>query len=149
MRRHSYNKTSLFLIELILAIVFFAISAAICMRMLGAAKLNTAYSENLSHACIKATAAAEIYKSCHGDLSQVANLLEGTENRGHVVVYYDDNWEVSTDSRAEFTLFIEARISDGFYAEALISISEISPSGDLAETEIFTLLTGTAGDLHG
>ena len=100
------SKTSLFLIELILMLLFFALSAAICMRVFAFAQSTSDYSRNLSIATTRAQSAAECFKAADGDMSRVASLLsgkampEGSRFDDGVTVSFDSNWAVSEGASA-------------------------------------------------
>lgn len=95
MNRTGFSKSGLFLLELMLVILFFAISAAVCLQMFAYASLTAKNAENLSYATLAARGAAQCYQATQGDLDQVADLLEADASQGMLCVDYDAQWQVS------------------------------------------------------
>lgn len=98
MNRIGVSKSGLFLMELILVILLFAISAAICLQMFTYASLTAQNAENLSYATLAARSAAECVQATGGDLDQVAEYLSGTANGSGLQVGYDDQWQPVDDN---------------------------------------------------
>lgn len=69
------RRTGLFLIELITAILFFALSSAICLRLFAFAHTTTAYNSDMGSAVTAAQNTAECFKAAGGDLGLTAELL--------------------------------------------------------------------------
>lgn len=128
------SKSGLFLMELILVILLFAISAVICLQMFTYASLTAQKAEDLSDATLAARSGAECYQATTGDLVQVASILGGTVAGDTLTVGYDDQWQsVSENSKYEMTLTTE-----GLRAEiVVIERGEIDP--------IYTLTAGIPG----
>lgn len=70
------NKTSLQLMELLIMILVFALSAAICLQIFVKAKDISASSSQLDKAVILAQNAAEILKSTAGDTTAAQALAD-------------------------------------------------------------------------
>jgi type II secretory pathway pseudopilin PulG len=75
------RRSGLFLIELVIVILFFAVSCTICVRIFAAAKLFSDRARRLDTAVAAAQNAAELYKNSGGSLAQTAGLL-GAELSG-------------------------------------------------------------------
>ena len=108
--KNSGNKTGLFLIELIIALLLFAFCAAICMQVFASARQKAQDSENLSHSVFLATSAAECYKATNGDLARVAELLgDGRVGANAVTIQYDAEWNVLGENNEgyKFYLFLQ------------------------------------------
>ncbi len=103
--RKSVSKNSLFLMELIIVILVFSISAAACMQIFAAAKRFSLQSEAIAGANLRAQSAAEIFKAANGNLAETARLLGGEYDGAALSVYYDADWRVSGEG-AEYTLLI-------------------------------------------
>jgi hypothetical protein len=89
------SKQHLLLIELLLAILFFVLSAAICSGIFVRAYKIGQDSADVSEATLRATQAAEVFKYANGDLTVVAALLEGKISEArNIVIYYDEEWQV-------------------------------------------------------
>ena len=100
----SRSKSSLFLMELIIVIMFFTISAAICMEIFANAKVKNDYSRNVANAAFKAESIAEVYKNENGDLDKLSQKYKGTKTSDGVLeIYYDIDWKKSDRKNAAFT----------------------------------------------
>lgn len=73
-RKNRPQSSSLFLMELILAILFFSIASAVCVQFFVKSHLLSRHSQELSQAVNECSAIAEICKTSDG-LSQVVELL--------------------------------------------------------------------------
>ncbi|MEG1773840.1 MAG: hypothetical protein RR320_03185 [Oscillospiraceae bacterium] len=75
------GRSGLFLMELILAIGFFALTSAVCVQIFARAHLISRESGELTHAMLWCQSAAESFKATDGDLAGTAALL-GAERSG-------------------------------------------------------------------
>lgn len=134
MRTIGASKSSLFLMELTLAILFFAVSGAICLQMFAYASQTAQQAEELSYATLAARSGAECYQATEGDLNLVAELLEGTAQGDSVQVGYDQNWQTAEAEWAfELTL-----TQAGSVAQVVVNrVGE--------DTPIYTLAVAIAG----
>ncbi len=89
------SKNGLFLMEMILVVLLFSISAAICVQMFGYANQTANRAQNLSQATLVARSVAECYQSTQGDMEKMAAILEGTQENNQVTVIYDEQWQTS------------------------------------------------------
>ena len=114
------SKSTLFLIEQLIVIAVFAISAVACVSILTTAFFYTNNSSATRHALIHAESSAEVYKATGGDFSAVASAMGGVirqseSNTDIVVVYYDSNWHSSSEANAGFVMTLEADTSRNPY----------------------------------
>ncbi len=116
MRTHS--KTPLFLMELIIMLLVFSASAAVCLRAFAGAKRISEESSRLDTAVLEAQAAAEYWKASHGDIEETAERMGALPDEDSFKIYYEEEW-----MQLEF-------ISDGLSAD--ISVYH-------GEKEIFSL----------
>jgi hypothetical protein len=101
------SKSTLFLMELVVAIFFFAICAAICVSVFAFGQRTARDSDNLGNAVLATRSAASCYKAAEGNLQDTAALLEGAWEDGQVKCYYDENWQpLSSEQQADFVLQI-------------------------------------------
>jgi hypothetical protein len=92
--KHRYaSKSALFLMELLIAILVFTFTAAICMRIFTFAKLTADSAGELSVAVTSVQNAAECYKAYHGDLELVKQELgqELVSSDGYIEYNVNDN----------------------------------------------------------
>lgn len=92
---------ALMLVELLLALMFFAVCAAICLRLFVTARQMGEQSVAMDNAVIQAQNAAEAWKSSGGDITKTLALLGGEydpmRSVAFEVIAFDEHWEI-TDS---------------------------------------------------
>ena len=107
------TRSSLFLIELIIAILFFSLGAAVCVQAFVKAHTVTAQARDLSFASSTVSSAASAVKYTDGSLEQVRDLFPGAFADGEdIAVCYGADFAPCQADGAEYTLRISAR-SDG------------------------------------
>lgn len=94
------SKATLFLFELVIIILIFAICCAICLSLFTASRRISIEAQDLSYAIIEAQSVAESLKGCHGDLAALQAIIDGTEQDDKILVYYDDDWQAVQDSNS-------------------------------------------------
>ena len=107
MSTQNNSRTSLFLMELIIVILFFAIASAICLRLFVGAHLLSEKDKDLSHALVWAQNLSEGFYGCEGRILQMKNLysnayiaMEDNESDGALILFFDENWEEVDNSLA-------------------------------------------------
>lgn len=88
-RRGRAKSSNLFLLELIIAILFFSIASAVCVQLFVKSHLMSVETEELNQAVNLASGAVE-------------SITE--ENTGDSVVYYNDNWESCDQADAAYLM---------------------------------------------
>ena len=88
------SKSSLFLLELLIMIGFFAVASVVCINLFVQAHLRSIGSRDLNRAVIAAQSAAETFKAAGGDSRRAAEILGGfLGGSDEVVLYYDSRWQ--------------------------------------------------------
>ncbi|MDR0818156.1 MAG: hypothetical protein LBN43_01100 [Oscillospiraceae bacterium] len=105
-------KTSLFLIELLAALLLFSFCAAISLQYFLASNRNTTAGRDLSHAVLVVSSAAELYKATFGDTDEIAKRLGGKSDGGALSVNYDSDWNV-TDGEGAYKIVITSENQTG------------------------------------
>ncbi len=105
MRQSQHAKSSLFLMEMMVVILFFALTSAICVHLFVQSYQTAKHSEALANGVLQAESAAEVYKSTAGDLEQTAVLLNAdwAEEKG-LMLAYDAHWQPAEEGRMAYTL---------------------------------------------
>lgn len=85
------RKTGLFLMELIIAILFFSLAAAICIQLFVKSHMISERSIALNHSILLAQNTAEIFYATNGDPEKMASLLGCGESSGTAAVADSDN----------------------------------------------------------
>lgn len=85
------RKTGLFLMELIIAILFFSLAAAICIQLFVKSHMISERSIALNHSILLAQNTAEIFYATNGDPEKMASLLGCGESSDTAAVADSDN----------------------------------------------------------
>lgn len=115
MKRSWSKRSNLFLLELILAIFFFSLAGAVCLRLFVQARSLSLESQRKNQALVCAKNLSGIFESREGSLPDMAEDFpqSGAED-SELEIYYDDDWELC--SRKEAVYVASLRISDPSYA---------------------------------
>ncbi|WRS26454.1 hypothetical protein U6B65_08860 [Oscillospiraceae bacterium MB08-C2-2] len=141
------SKSGLFLVELIAAILFFAVACAVCTQLFVRAHLTSQRSGDLTHGVIAAQNAAECFKASPDDPEAVALLLGGryqTES-GEIEVSYGRDWQAleqgsSGDEKYRMTVYLKA---EPFLETAAITVW----ATDSPKEALYTLTAKKARDI--
>lgn len=95
------SKSNLFLLELILSFVSFAVCASVCLTIFIKASAMSKDSDNLDNATLYARNLAECYRGCDGDADKIAQLMNGTVTDGTVILYFTFDWEQQPTEQSE------------------------------------------------
>lgn len=124
--KRANSRSTLFLGEIVLALLIFALSSAVCLGLLFHAYQISGASLDLNRAVVNVQSAAETFKS-QPQLDKVATLLGGDVRSGVCYVYYNEDWRLADQEDAVFTMLIRPRQESGVvYAEISLN-SEAGP----------------------
>lgn len=139
------RKTGLFLMELIIAILFFSLAATICIQLFVKSHMISERSIALNHSILLAQNTAEIFYATNGDPEKTASLLgcgesSGTaaiadsDNASTLTLFYTDKFDCLDPAEAASAVFQQTislyADSDPALITCHIVISELS-SGDV------------------
>ena len=82
----------LLLIELLIALMFFSLAAAICLQLFIGAHNFSEEASNKSRAAIEAQNIAECFKAADGEIGETARLLDVAGGDGSLTIWYDKDW---------------------------------------------------------
>lgn len=100
MKQSKHAKSSLFLMEMMVVILFFALTSAICVHLFAQSYQTAKHSEALTNGVLQAESAAELYKSTGGDLRQTAELLNAEwSSESGLDLGYDTQWQPITSGK--------------------------------------------------
>lgn len=107
MKRSSAKRSSLFLLELIIAILFFSLASAVCIQVFTRAHMTGLQNDQLNRAINEATSAAEAFLASDGTPGGVAALLEGAQTQDeHVYTFFGSDWQPTDQDNASFILLM-------------------------------------------
>ena len=125
------SKSGLFLMELIIAICFFAVASAICIQLFAHAHNLSQRSKGIQMAVINAQSVAEGFRGLHGDVDSLANLWNVQANDGRFVAWFDDDWaKISQNGRFEMVVEIDTA--------SVPAILDITVTDTMLETELYS-----------
>ncbi len=148
MNQAQHNKTSLFLMELIISILFFSIAGAICVRLFVGAHLMSEESIVINNSVLWTQNISEVFNGKHGNLHEIADFYsensivlvsyEDNPEVGTLVMFFDRDWEI-IDYPAN-----PGALDDAAY-ELMLCISQLPASEVYADTDVDkNLLIGDA-----
>ena len=98
--RHN-SGTSLFLMEMILALLFLSLSSAACIQIFAAARKNRLQAEQWNQIQALTTSVGEFLSLLPGGIKKNTNLIW----------YYDRNWQSCSSGEAACEMILETDIS--------------------------------------
>lgn len=122
MRRTGTARPSLFLMELVVALLFFALAAAVCLRLFLAAWRISEDSQALSQATLLTQSAAECFKAAGGDLQGTAELFGAPVSEDVVTTFYDGSWRPSVAWKAKYILTVRRTGEQGRLISGLVDV---------------------------
>ena len=115
MNQQPTRRSSLFLMELIIAILFFSLAATVCVRFFVKSYTLEQESQKLNHAVNAATSIAEIFRNQEQPFSLLAEEYPyGEQAENAYYIYYDINWSLCTSSNAVYTVLLQTAENDTF-----------------------------------
>lgn len=140
MRKNS--SSSLFLMELIIAILFFSLASTVCIQLFVKAHLLTEKSVNLNQSILWTQNLAEGFLNSNGDLAGMKELFDEKSELGedHISLYFDSDWNpvaAGTDS-ARYEVKLQLTATDTSLVTAQIVSTDLKQT---AETEPIYSLT--------
>lgn len=129
------RRSSLFLLELILAILLFILSAAICIQVFVRSHTIEAKSTELNQAVYASTSIAELFRSDEDLSAALKRHYPQAAHQGTCYqIFYDKNWNLTSSSDAAYILCLETQ-EDLSFLTGTISVKHVNE--DLAD--IYTL----------
>ncbi|SCX88679.1 hypothetical protein SAMN02910292_00371 [Lachnospiraceae bacterium XBB2008] len=113
------SKTSLFLMELIIVILFFSIASVVCVQLFVNAYSTNESTKRTTQGTVIVQGLAEQFLGCDGDLSAVSALYDAAYTdtdtaKGTLTIGYDADWtEVSADTAPVYTAGITITDENG------------------------------------
>lgn len=107
------SKSSLFLVELIIAIFFFIIATTICIQLFVKSYTMSKETISLNHAVLWTQNLAEIFTNQHGNYNTLKNIYAENDciqytmlpQQDYLLLLFDDQW-VITDSPANASYYL-------------------------------------------
>lgn len=146
MKRTLPKRSNLFLMEMILAILFFSLASAVCMQLFVKARTLSQKTSQQNHAMSIAKSAASIFETGDGTLESLLSeypdsLAEGTK----LTIYYDEKWEACSSKECQYRMTLKLDQQENGLTLADIQVE------DSHHTELFDITascyqSGKVGD---
>ncbi len=114
------SRGPLALMEQLVMVLVFALSAALCVQVFALSEKLSFSSGERDGAVVAAQNAAELLKSCRGDYDRAARELGGVWNGQMLGVHYDADWK--SEGAAAYYLLVTA----GESGEELLGGADVS-----------------------
>lgn len=143
MKRTIHARSSLFLIELMLAVLFFSLSSAVCVQMFAHAHQLSQSAHALQHAIQAADNAAELLQY---DLTHASPYLPSAYPDAEILsedssalyreihIFYNDSWKPCTRDQSAYQLTIQLQPEDNGLVAGVLHIN--AQEGDPAVYEL-------------
>ena len=154
MNRRSSSKISLFLMELIIAIMFFSLASAVCVRLFSSAHIMSEDSINLNNAVTWSQNLSEAFYGSKGQLKELEKLYpqafistdESDADKNTIILFFDEKWDLNaeglTDASFEAILETDRQPADTVYAD--VNQYGVTLSGDAVVGKVAVIdLRGT------
>ncbi len=151
-RKNRAQSSTLFLLELILAILFFSLASAVCVQFFVKSRLLSRGAQNLNHAVNECSGIAEIVNSSDSmdsaleviqDIYQEADI--SGEDSPTVNIYYDKNFTPCKTGQETFILKTALQLDDHMLT-ADISMEETKPDSSFYQLTVRHYLQRRAAD---
>ncbi len=134
-----HSRSSLFLMEMIIAILFFSLASAVCIQLFAKSHLLGRQTVNQNHAVTWAQSLADSYLTLDGNLGAVQELfpISSQTSENNLRLSFDSNWDpCSPEDAVTFLADLKSTVADETgIMKAEITLYEISTP----ETPIYTL----------
>ena len=115
------RRSSLFLMELILAIFFFILASAVCVRFFVKAHTLEQESMDLNHAVTAASSVAEIVRSQDEPFAFLEKQFPlGASGSNTFTVFYDSSRQLCGESEAIYRLVLEGSTEDAVFTGEIV-----------------------------
>ena len=105
MEIHTRSKSSLFLTEMIISVLFFSIAAACCIQIFVRAHFVSQNSENLNYAQNLASGMVESMMASDGEYSEIRQYFPTADINGNTITVYMTNTGLPVKKKMPFTYF--------------------------------------------
>lgn len=114
MKKYYASRSSLFLIELIISIFFFIVSAAIILQLFVTSHFISKDTININNALYHSQNISEVFLGNNGLFSELKDVYKeldvkicNIENLDSILLFFDENWKQTTDiSSVKYVFFI-------------------------------------------
>lgn len=135
-----HSRSSLFLMEMIIAILFFSLASAVCIQLFAKSHLLSTQTVNQNQAVIRVQNLAESYLALDGDVTAMQALFSPSQlsdDDNTLFLAFDSDWNLCADG--DSTRFLaelhHTPAGENGIMEAVITVYDISAP----ESPVYTL----------
>ena len=125
-----HSRSSLFLMEMIIAILFFSLASAVCIQLFAKSHLLSTQTVNQNHAVIQAQNLAESYLSLEGDVPAMQDLFSPSEliDENTLRLAFDAGWNLCSakDTAVFLAELVNTPEEKAGIMEAQITVYDVS-----------------------
>jgi Tfp pilus assembly protein PilV len=137
---HNSAKSGLFLIEMIIAICFFALAAAVCTSLFVRAHLVSEETRQTNMAVLTAQSVVESFKAAGGTVKGAAETFSAHPNddsgRGSFTLYYDKGWQQTAGDDYDYK--VDVTIDESVSPRDIV-VHVMDIAGDGTQTLLYSL----------
>lgn len=131
------SKSSLFLMELIVALLFFSISAGICVQLFVAAHTTDSSTINNNYAAVWSQNLAESFEGCKGDIKAIHTVWNGYNLAPYISDILNPEYKLAnTDAESMIALGFDSNYNEVASHAPCDYIAILSVSSDDAPKDI-------------
>ncbi|MCM1024796.1 MAG: hypothetical protein NC432_00015 [Roseburia sp.] len=144
-----HSRSSLFLMELIIAILFFSLASAVCIQLFARSHLLSRETVNQNNAITQAQNLAESWYAAGGSLDAMLLMLDGsapTDGGNGIFTVFDSDWNAVESSDPEVSYVAELSLlpdASGLLYAAVTVYSCADPNSWNLDGHTFSPDTGT------
>ena len=128
--------TSLFLMEMIIIVLFFSISSAVCVQAFVNSHLIDKKTQELNHAVYKSQSLAEVMRGTDGTLQSLLSMYpEAEEKENGLSLYFNSDFIACSPSDPDISYLLDAELS----TEGTLELIRISVTRTEDQSEIYSL----------
>ncbi|MCL2055840.1 MAG: hypothetical protein FWH02_01300 [Oscillospiraceae bacterium] len=106
------SKSGLFLIEMIIAIAFFSLAAAICTGLFVSARVISRDTYAANMATLTAQSVAEVFKATGGSGEKTAAYFSTSVNGGEFIIAFDNDWAIIEEAYTDVGYVVRVTIDE-------------------------------------
>lgn len=149
-----HSRSSLFLMEMIIAIFFFSLTSAVCIQLFARSHLLSQQTVDQNHAVLQAQNLAEGFLATEGDLAQMKKLFpecSAGNPENTLLLLFDGEWKECGPEQARYAACLLSYCDNEDLIAADISVISLDPLQDFdaADPEASQLLSCLTASVNG
>ena len=119
-----HSRSTLFLLELIIAIFFFSVASTVCIQLFAKSHLLSKQTINENHAVTQTQNLAESFLGSDGNFLEMKKNFPNAEySDNSLALFFDKDWNLCKKETAHFVATLDYTLTDNNLCTADISVS--------------------------